>query len=102
MGSPVEELLEQLRLLPRPVQLSRLLEVLSAADEGAEQLEQLTSRAWEYLVENELWTAGEMTLEEVKWRINWPEVCARIVRHRQTQKRRDRDEKGIRAHWGCS
>jgi len=47
LGSSAEELVEQLRSLPRPVQLSRLLVILSAADEGAEQLEQLTSRARE-------------------------------------------------------
>jgi hypothetical protein len=97
-----EKLLEEISLLSRPAQLRRLLEVLTAADECVEGLEYLTSQAWEYLVQNELWTAGGMTLEEVKRRINWPEVCLRISRHQQAQKRRVREEKAIRTHWGCS
>jgi len=62
--------MEQLGSLPREVQLTRVLEVLSAADDCVEWLGQLTSRAWDHMVENELWTAGSMSLDEVKEKID--------------------------------
>jgi hypothetical protein len=95
-------LIEQLAILPRRDQLKRALELLAVTNEYSEWLGQLTSEAWAYVVQNELWTAASMSLEEVKQIINWPEVCKRIERHHHTQKRRDRDSKGIRKYWSCS
>jgi len=60
-GSAAEVRIEQLAL-PREVQLARVLEMPSAADDYAEWLGQLTSRAWDYMIENELWMPGSMTL----------------------------------------
>jgi hypothetical protein len=57
---------------------------------------------WTYLVQEELWEADSMTLEEIKASINWSEVCKRISAYRETQKRRDRDSKGINTYWGGS
>jgi hypothetical protein len=99
--SSAEELIGQLSVLPLDVQLRRVLEFLSTIDEYTEQLAQLTSQVWAYLVQNELWKAGSMTLEEVKAIINWPEVCKRIVRYQETQKRKSRDGAGIQKHWSC-
>jgi hypothetical protein len=101
-GPSAEELIGQLALLPRDVQLRRVLELLSATNECAEWLGQLASQAWAYLVQNELWNAASLSLDEVKAIIDWPEVCGRIEAYRHTQRRRERDGKGIRRHWGCS
>ena len=97
----MEESMEQLGSLPREVQLTRVLEVLSAADDCVEWLGQLTSRAWDHMVENELWTAGSMSLDEVKERIDWVAVSERIAKHRQTQKRKDGEIEGISKRWAC-
>lgn len=97
-----ESLLRLLPELPQDVQLDRVLGLLSAADECAERLDQLTSEAWHYMVENRLWEAGSMSLEEVKARINYVDVCKRVERHGRTTKRKEGDVASIRKLWGCS
>ena len=97
-----EELIGHLQTLPRRAQLRYALDILSEADEHTEQLAHITSIVWTYLVQEELWEADSMTLEEIKASINWSEVCKRISAYRETQKRRDRDSKGINTYWGGS
>jgi len=82
-----EQALQQLRALPEEQQLAKALDLLSTADQAAERLNWITSEVWAYTEENQLWVAGNMTLEEVKARIDWSAVCRRIQQHEETMRR---------------
>ena len=81
-----EQALQQLRALPEEQQLAKALDLLSTADQAAERLNWITSEVWAYTEENQLWVAGNMTLEEVKARIDWSAVCRRIQQHEETMR----------------
>ena len=95
-----DHILEQLRALPREEQLAQVLALLSKADEAAERIEGLISEVWDYAVNNRLWEAGDMTLEEVKVRVNWEALYDRIRRHGRTRRRLNTSLAGIRQQWG--
>jgi len=82
-----EQALQQLRALPEEQQLAKALDLLSTADQAAERLNWITSEVWAYTEENQLWVAGNMTLEEVKARIDWSAVCRWIQQHEETMRR---------------
>ena len=95
-----DHILEQLRALPREAQLAQVLALLSKADEAAERIEGLISEVWDYTVNNRLWEAGGMTLEEVKVRVNWEALYDRIRRHGRTKRGLNTSLAGIRQQWG--
>ena len=94
-----EQALQQLRALPEEQQLAKALDLLSTADQAAERLNWITSEVWAYTEENQLWVAGNMTLEEVKARIDWSAVCRRIQQHEETMRCKNRSIAGIRRRW---
>src|SRR5580700_6195160 len=83
-----EQLIGHLQTLPRDAQLGQLLEFLSAADEYnvTEQLGHVMSDAWTYLVENELWAARSLTLQDIKDAVNYTSLSQFIERCQQTQR----------------
>ena len=72
--SSAEELSVQLQALPWDFQLTRVLKLLSETSECEEQLNHITSKAWTYVVQNELWTACIITLQDVKTMVDWSNI----------------------------
>ncbi|KAI9775005.1 MAG: hypothetical protein M1839_001605 [Geoglossum umbratile] len=65
-GSSPEDLLALLPTLPSKAQLERILGLLAAADDCEDRRERLTSKAWTYLVDNQLWRAASLTENQSK------------------------------------
>ncbi|KAI9766744.1 MAG: hypothetical protein M1840_006388 [Geoglossum simile] len=95
-----EDVLAMLPTLPPKAQLEQILELLAVADDCEDRLERLTSKAWAYLVDNQLWQAKTLTEEQVKEQVDWLAVSRRLTSFQRSQARKECELRGIVKVWG--
>jgi hypothetical protein len=97
----LEDLLARLPTLPPKAQLDQIIELLAIADDCEDRLERLTSKAWAYLVDNQLWQAKSLTEDQLKEQVDWPAISRRIASFERSRARIEHELRMITKAWGC-
>jgi hypothetical protein len=87
--------------LPRNDKLASVISLLQAAPTVGERIDELAAEAWNYLINNQLWTHAYPCLERLQDHVNYNQNLKPILkRNTQTQARKHREIAQITKYWG--